>query len=232
MRRKTAETGPRREITYKDERWERLERLRETAGTILETLAYAGMNGLVYGSVARGDVSKTSDVDIVVPRVVPSYRVEIALEHHGIIDRRLVMATPRALPKAHVEVEDVMITIPLSPPTPRELDFYRFGGAINLQELNDDRRVPGVDKRLMLIHPTGWGHVEEPIQDLSPGVVAKAIGVGQSIVEERIRVLGRRAEVGRTGVYVNRRLAPDETFEQVLDQIAAEDPAIRRRVRG
>lgn len=232
MRKKTAQMGPPREVEYDEAHWNHLSALRQTAEMVLETLEGAGIEAIVHGSVARGDVSPTSDVDVFIPRVVPSYAVEVTLDPLHILERRLVQATPRALPKAHLEVEGAMVTIPLSPPTQREVDFYRFGGAINLKGLREGRRVAGVDKRLMLIRPSPRGHVEEPISDLSPGVVARIVGVGQDIVEERIRVLTRRAEVGRTGVYVDRVLSPEEGFEQILERIAATDPAVRRRIRG
>jgi predicted nucleotidyltransferase len=45
-----------------------------------------------------------------------------------------------------------------------------------------------------------------------------------------MRVLERRADVGRTGVYLIRPVAPDESVEQVLAGLIAEDPALRRRL--
>ena len=67
----------------------------------------------------------------------------------------------------------------------------------------------------MLIEPTPEGHIETPLSDLSPGVdVAKKVNVSQQIVEERMRVLERRADVGRTGVYVNRPLARGESIDR------------------
>jgi predicted nucleotidyltransferase len=41
----------------------------------------------------------------------------------------------------------------------------------------------------------------------------------------------RRDEVGRTGVYMKRQLAPDDTFEAVLKNIGDRDPVVRRRLR-
>lgn len=194
----------------------------------------AGLDGLIHGSVARGDVSSGSDIDIVIPWVVQSFRVELALDDVGITGRKLVQATPNGLIKAHIYLPDnAMVTFPLIQPTDRELDFYSFGGQLGLDDLDDiiNNRVPGVDKRLMLIEPTPEGHVESPLSDLSPGVVARKVGVGLDIVEERIRVLMRRARVGTTGIYLDRTLAPDEGFEAVLQEIIAGDSLVRRRVR-
>ena len=160
---------------------------------------------------------------------------ELALDDVGITSRKLVQATPGALVKAHVHLpQKAMVTFPLIQPTERELDFYAFGGMIGFEGLEDviNNRVPGVDKRLMLIEPTAEGHAETPLSDLSPGLAAKKIGVGQEIVDERIRVLQRRAKVGTTGVYLDRPLAQDEGFEAVLEQITALDSLVRRRVKN
>ncbi|MCD4727389.1 MAG: nucleotidyltransferase domain-containing protein, partial [Pirellulales bacterium] len=52
---------------------------------------------LVYGSLARGDVSQGSDIDIIIPGVARSFMVELALDEHGITGRKLVQATPGGL---------------------------------------------------------------------------------------------------------------------------------------
>ena len=89
-----------------------------------------------------------------------------------------------------------------------------------------------MDKRLMLVQPTPDGHMETPLSDISPGRVARVLGVDQEIVDERLRVLSRRASVGRTGTYLNSDVPPHETFESFLANIVDRDPAIRRRVLG
>jgi predicted nucleotidyltransferase len=114
-------------------------------------------------------------------------------------------------------------------PKRREWEFYRFGGVIDLEELMKDRRVAGVDKRLLLIEPTLEGHKESSVIGRERQV-AKLLGVSLDLVEERIRVLGRRDRIGRTGVYLNRQLSPEENFEEVLKQISEKDPIIRRRL--
>ncbi len=227
MRRKAAEMGPRREVAYGPDTWERLKALRGRASAVLNALKAIDVDAWVFGSVARGDVKPGSDVDIFIPRVASSIKVGLALEAR---ERSIVQATPRALVKAHLVLEDgTNVIFPLIDPRQTELEFYRFGGALELPGILEDKRVCGVDKRLMLIEPTPEGHVETPLSDLSPGWVAKRVGVGQAIVEERMRVLERRADVGRTGVYLKRQLAPDESFEQVLNELIYKDPALRRR---
>jgi predicted nucleotidyltransferase len=223
--------GERREVIYDDARWETLRRLRSRAREVLKALDAAGLDAMVFGSVARGDVKPTSDVDIFIPRVASSMQVLLALDEFHVLGTTITQATPRALVKANVELEDnTTVTFPLIPPREVELEFYRFGGAIGLKGVKEGLRVPGVDKRLMLIEPTPEGHIETPLSDLSPGVVARKLNVGQRIVEERMRVLERRADVGRTGVYLIRPVAPDESVEQVLAGLIAEDPALRRRL--
>ena len=235
MRQKTATMGQPGEILYDKAHWELLKILRERAASVLYALEGAGFECFVYGSLARGDVSPGSDIDVIIPGVVQSFRVELALDVVGITGRKLVQATPGAMVKAHIYLPNkAMVTFPLIQPTVRELDFYAFGGMIGAAGLEDviTNRVPGVDKRLMLIEPTAEGHAETPLSDLSPGIAAKKIGVGQGIVEERIRVLQRRAKVGTTGVYLDRSLAQDEGFEAVLEEITASDSLVRRRVKN
>ncbi|AFC99534.1 putative nucleotidyltransferase [Methanocella conradii HZ254] len=222
--------GPRREVAYGPETWELLRALRERAISVLKALRGHDIEASVFGSVARGDVRPGSDVDIFIPAMVSSIRVGLALEGQ-VRERSVVQATPRALVKALFVLDDgTSVIFPLIQPRQTELEFYRFGGEMGLEGILKGERACGVDKRLMFIEPTPWGHIETPLSDLSPGWVAKKIGVGQAIVEERMRVLERRAEVGRTGIYLQRPLAPDEAPEQVLSQLAYEDPALRRRI--
>ena len=231
MRRKPAEMGSRKMVVYDQERWDLLKRLQDRAKRVMMSLDDANIESIVHGSVARGDVSASSDIDIFVPQVVRSFRMEIALNPNVMLQRKIVQATPRHLPKAHILLgENTTVTFPLITPLRRETEFYRFGGYLGLGEI--DSRAAGVDKRLMLIEPVPEGHVETPLSELSLGHVAKAIGVCQDTVEERIRVLRRRALSGRTGVYLEYVLGEDQSFEKVLSEIASRDPAIRRRVIG
>jgi len=57
------------------------------------------------------------------------------------------------------------------------------------------------------------------------------LGVSVNTVLDRVRALLRRDEVGRTGVFIERELASDETFEQALKKLADKNPAVRRRVK-
>lgn len=210
-----------REVKYDKQRWDLLRRKRERARETMRILVAAGWEPLVHGSVARGDVDEDSDIDIFVPVQVQPFRVEMVLKDAGyeFLKREIVIATPWQLPKVHLCVDDELtVSFPLMKPLPTELDFYRFGGAIDFLDLEQGKRVAGVDKRLMLIEPTSFGHVESSILGRE-GEVAKKLGVGIEIVRERIQVLTRRAEVGHTGLYYRRELAPDESFEEVLKEV-------------
>jgi len=218
------------EVVYDRERWRLLERLRARAVEVMEPLKSVGVESIVHGSVARGDVNRKSDVDVFIPHPLPSFKVEGALESRGLIpvERVIVMATPFSAIKAHLFLGDgTSVTFPLVALTKVEREFYRFGGEVKLEDVKRMVRVAGVDKRLMLIEPTERGHVEEPIMGREAEVAGR-LGIGVEVVMERVRVLTRRDEVGRTGVYLKRKLAPHESFEEVLKALRDEDPAVRR----
>lgn len=230
VREKTAVKPARKAIVYDHSRWEALREKREIARPVMSALSDQGP--VIHGSLARGDVHPTSDIDIVIDRQVPSYAVELALRDFDFATREIVMATPWHLIKGHIYLQDdLSVTFPLIKPTPVEEQFYRFGGSIDLESMVAGGRVPGIDKRLMLIEPTEKGHVETGVVGMESRA-AKLIGVGLATVKERIEVLTRRDSIGRTGVYLTRALSPDESFEDVLRKIASRDTNVKRRFRG
>lgn len=221
------------EIVYDEEHWQLFEELRKRALELMEVLVKRGLNPILYGSVARGDVRKGSDVDVFVPHVVPSYKIELALREAKLepVNREIAVATPWQLPKAHIYVEeDRLITFPLVKPKQLEVEFYYFGGAASSEQVKQAVRVPGVDKRLMLIEPTPQGHVEGPVMG-KEAEVAKRVGVGLDIVRERVQVLTRRENVGRTGIFIKRALMPDENFEEVFKRLVQSHPEVRIRLK-
>jgi len=221
-------------VIYDERRWELLREFRMKAERIMEALESFNLPCIVHGSIARGDVSEKSDIDIFIPSPPSSFMVETALERAGIpINRRIIVqATPSYAIKAYIEIEEnVSVSFPLVKLRPLEREFYRFGGEISLKELKKNVRVPGVDKRLMLIEPTADGHIESSILGREEEV-AKLLGVSIDIVWDRVNALTRRDEVGRTGVFLERELSPEESFELVLKRIADKNPAVRRRIRA
>jgi len=223
-----------REVVYDEARWELLRSLRARAVEIMDALERRGIRCLVHGSIARGDVRATSDIDIFVPDPPPSAIIEASLELAGLKPTRrlLIQATPHYVPKGYIELDEkTSISFPLARMRPVEREFYSFSGELGLEGLRRGVRVPGVDKRLMLIVPTEEGHVESSILGRE-GEVAKLLGISLQTVLDRVRTLLRRDDVGRTGVFLKRELGPDESFEVVLADLAAENPAIRRRLRS
>lgn len=222
------------EVVYTPKRWRILRELRAEASKVLKALKKFNLEGWVHGSVARGDVDEDSDIDIVILQPTPSHIVETCLLVNGfkVFSRVLTQATPGNTPKAHIYLdpeEKISVTLPLLNFRPRELEFYRFGGMVSLNGLNAGLRVPGCTKRLTLVKPTPEGHLEYPVEGFE-SEVAKELGVSLEVVQERVRVLKRRDERGRTGLFVKRILSDDESFEAVFRETLSEKPPARRRL--
>lgn len=221
------------EVLYSESHWSLLHSLRCETAQLMEPLQRANLSCIVHGSIARGDVSPTSDIDVFIPNPPMSAIVELVLERAGLnISRRwIVQATPSYVVKAYIEVGDTRsISFPLIKLRRVERDFYKFGGELTLQDLRFEKRVPGVDKRLMLVEPTRRGHVESSIIGHEE-VVASILGIGVDVIRDRVRALMRRDAVGRTGVFVSRELTTTEGFEAVFRRMANSNPAMRRRLR-
>ncbi|MBE0520219.1 DNA polymerase subunit beta, partial [Candidatus Bathyarchaeota archaeon] len=62
--------------------------------------------------------------------------------------------------------------------------------------------------------------------------VAKLLGISVETVLDRVHALLRRDEVGRTGVFIEKELSADETFEMALKRFADQNPAVRRRLKS
>lgn len=222
-----------REVKYSSEHWVLLEDLRNEAIQIMAALENRQLETVIHGSIARGDVNKKSDIDVFIPRYVSSFTVETALEEAEIrISRRLVVqATPTYSMKAYIEIGDnVIVSFPLMRMRRVEKEFYRFGGEASVMNLREGFRVPGVDKRLMLIEPTMDGHKESRIIGFEEHV-AKMLDISVETVLDRVHALLRRDEVGRTGVFIEEELLQGETFELKLKKLADKNPAVRRRLK-
>jgi predicted nucleotidyltransferase len=221
------------EIVYQKRRWKRLRELRSKAVEVMEALDRSHINSIVHGSVARGDISAKSDIDVFIPDPSSSFIIESTFQREDLsINRRLVVqATPLYAVKGYMEIDEQRcVSFPLVKLRPVERDFYKFGGQATLRMLKRDTRICGVDKRLVLIEPTPEGHIESSIIDREEAV-ARLLGISLNTVYDRVRALLRRDEVGRTGVFIERELSPDETFELALKKLADQKPAVRRRLK-
>jgi uncharacterized protein len=234
MAKKPVKRADRIEVIYSEKRWKLLLKLRHEAIEIMEALEKGSINCVAHGSLARGDVSENSDIDVFTPNPSGSFLVESAIERAGLAvnQRILVQATPTYAAKGYIELAPQrVISFPLMKMRTLERDFYRFGGEATLQTLRKNERVAGVDKRLMLIEPSERGHVESSIVGRE-NAVARLLGISVETVLDRVHALLRRDEVGRTGVFVKRELASDETFEMALQRLVDENPAVRRRLKS
>jgi len=220
-------------VIYDSSRWRLLRELREKALQILVSLSKFGLEAVVYGSIARGDVNRDSDIDVALLYPVPPCIIETALDSAGftVMQREIAQATPIHALKGHLYLDEkTVITIPLTPLNRLEREFYRFGGELDEKGLRENRRVAGVDKRLMLIYPIERGHVESSIIGREEEV-ASLLNVSLDIVMEREKVLLRRDEKGRTGVFIRKVLGADESFENALKKLANSNYMVRKRLR-
>lgn len=221
------------EVTYNARRWALLERFRLRTMQIMEDLEKTHLEAIVHGSISRGDVNKESDIDIFIPYQQSSFTVETALEKADMpVNKRvIVQATPTYAMKAYIEIDEkTSVSFPLMKMRKVEREFYKFGGETTLKDLKKDARVCGVDKRLMLIEPMKEGHRESTIVGQEEHV-AKLLEVSVETVLDRVHALLRRAKVGRTGVFIEKELSNNETFELVLKKLADQNPAVRRRLK-
>ena len=218
----------RRIIIYDEAHWQLLNSLRAKTRQVMQRIKEVGIQPMVHGSVARGDVSPSSDIDIIILQKISSYKVELALGDS--VFREVVQATPSSVLKGHIHLPDeIVVSFPLFKTLTREEEFYHWGGIISIDDIENNVRVPGVDKRLILIDPTPNGHIESGVID-NEHLTAKKLNVNIDIAHERVRVLTRRDSVGRTGVYLNYRLKDSESFEEVAKRLQDKDPALRRTI--
>jgi len=231
MREKVVGPGYEKVVKYDEFHWNILKEKREKAIEVMSCIAL--LNPIIHGSVARGDVDKRSDIDVVIPFPVSSFKVENMLESSGypIQSKFIIQATPKHAVKAQIVLDhETTITFPLIKFLDTELEFYKFGGMLTLDELKSGKRTPGVDKRLVLIIPLDDGHRELSLLG-NEKMASQLIGVDMKIIEERIRVLRRRDKIGRTGIYIKEEVPLNKSFESYFEELKDKDPAIRRMLR-
>jgi predicted nucleotidyltransferase len=232
MAKKPVTKAERLVIQYNNNHREFLKKIRLKTIQIMETLDNSNLKSIVHGSVARGDVSKTSDIDIFLPNPPSSFIIETILERSGFKtnQRTIIQATPTYALKGYITLNHyTSISFPLVKLRPVEREFYRFSGQISLDLIKKNERTLGVDKRLMLIEPTKEGHIESAIVGQEKEI-STLLKISLNTVLDRIGALKRRDKIGRTGVFLKKELGSNETFEQVLKKLADQNPAIRRRI--
>jgi predicted nucleotidyltransferase len=226
MAKKPMKRAERVEVVYDNKRWKLLKQMRTKTIQLMETLDECHLRSIVHGSIARGDVSETSDIDVFLPSPPSSFVIETSLERSGfrVCQRTIVQATPIYALKGYIGLDpQTSLSFPLVKLRPVEKDFYRFSGEATLSALKENKRVLGVE-------PTKEGHIESAVVGREEEA-ANLLGVSLNTVLDRVHALLRRDEVGRTGVFIEKELAPDETFEQATKKLADQNPAVRRRTK-
>jgi len=140
------------------------------------------------------------------------------------------MATPQDSIRLYIHLSELeCITVPLTRLEKNNLQFYDFGGKIDLNQLKQDIRVPGIDKRLVFIKPTSNGHEELSLIG-NEHLAAKEIGISINSVNERVKVLLRREKHGRTGVFFKKQMDASESTEEALKKLADKHSLVRKKL--
>lgn len=217
-------------IIYSKTDWALLKVKRQRAAQLLDM--FEAFNPYIYGSIARGNVHKNSDIDIIFTQPIPPFQIEFLLNKKGYKHyfREIIMATPKDSLKLYIYLSELeSITIPLTRLDKKALEFHDFGGKINLNKLKLGMRVPGVDKRLVLIKPNPQGHDEISMID-NETLVSKELGISIETILERKKVLLRREKHGRTGVFLKKELDINESTEVVLKKLSDKKAIIRKKL--
>ena len=217
---------------YSKEDWTLLKNKRNIAINLLNMFCKEGLNPFVHGSIARGDIHEYSDIDIIFFQQIPSFQIELILNQNGFKNyfREIIMATPLDALKLYIHLSELeSITIPLSKLEKKTIEFYDFGGKINIDQLRSEVRATGINKRLVLIKPNPQGHEESSIIG-NEANSAKEVGISIDTLNERKKVLLRREKHGRTGVFLKRQLHIHETIEEALKELTDKKSIIRKKL--
>jgi len=219
-------------VIFTESDWTLLEEKRRTSLKLLNLFESEGIKAFIYGSIARGDVHQDSDIDIIIPQMVPSYQIEYILQKNGFSNyfREILMATPKDSIKLYIYLSELeSITIPLSRFDKKSIEFYDFGGRIDFRGLKSNIRVPGIDKRLVLIKPTLKGYEEYSIIG-NEHIAAKDLNISLATIMDRKKILLKREKYGKTGVFLKRQLNINESTEDVLKKLADKKSIIRKKL--
>lgn len=224
-----------KEVIYSHDHWLLLEEKRAKGLNIINALILCGFRSVIlHGSVARGDVSKDSDVDVSLLYPYPISMIKLCLEENNfrIYDIRLVQPTPKHTPKVYIYVdpfEEQTISIPLASLDPYEIEYYKFSGFVTREEVISKKRAKGVNKKLLLVIPTEKGHVEMPVVG-NEGYVSRLLGVSINVVKDRVEALTKRVEEGHAGLFINLSIPIFEEVETFVKKLCRENTAFRRAV--
>lgn len=226
-------TPDEKEIIYDEGQWNLLREKREKAFEVCDPLNERGIPIIIFGSTARGDVKPDSDLDIFINANIPAFQVELALESSDlqIIGKEIVQATPSDVIKGHIYLsDDVSIVLFLSSAGDTHFEFYKFGGSINFKEFEAGKRSPGVNKSLDIIIPTEKGHRKVPLLG-NEKLACDVIGISPKIIEIRKRVLMKRDQIGRTGIFLKETIGPNDSFGEKLQSLMDSNTFVRRKLK-
>lgn len=219
-------------VEYTKADWENLTEKRNRAKILLNMFIKEGFKPYVIGSIARGDVHRDSDIDLIFPYVISPFKVEYLLTSQGFENyfREIIMATPNDSLKMYIYLSELeCISFPISKLDKKSLEFYNFGGKISYQQLKKEIRVPGIDKRLVLIEPLKQGHREISVIG-NEHIAAKQVNVSLDTILERKKVLLKRERLGKTGVFLKRSIDFEESTEDVLKELARTKRIVRKKL--
>jgi predicted nucleotidyltransferase len=223
------------EVIYSQEHWAILKEKRVKGLKIIEALNRCGFSvAVLHGSVARGDVSRDSDVDVAFLHVYPASLVKLCLEENRftVYDVKIVQPTPKHTPKIYIYLdpfEEQCVSIPLAELEPIEIEYYKFSGYVTKEDIIANKRVKGVNKKLRLIIPTERGHIEIPVKG-NEGYVSRILEVPLEIVKDRVEALSRRLEEGHTGLFIEISVPVFEEIEHFVKKLCRENQFFRRAV--
>ncbi len=217
-------------VTYDKNHWDLLALYRERTEKIMRMFYKEGLKPLVFGSLARGDINENSDIDIIFPHKIPTYKLEVIINNNGeqIYAKEIIQATPGDTIKANIYLsKQECLTVPLIKFIKKSFQLYQFGGSLDLSQLLNNERVPGIDKNLIITIPSNKGHNELALKN-NELYASKLLNIDIDFIYQRKRVLTRRDKIGRTGVFLHENLNIEDNFEKILKDISDRNSFVRK----
>ena len=131
------------EVVYSGRHWEMLGEQRARAISIMRPLHDSHIHCAVYGSIARGDTSDGSDIDVFIPTPPSPTMIEAVLESSGIRyrERQIIQATPSYAAKGYIIIDDLNgYSFPLVDMRSNEAEFTKFAGQASFIDLQNYTR--------------------------------------------------------------------------------------------